>query len=381
MDDNPMIEIGEETFRRNTTGVFLKLESGESEIPEAIWQFRQLEILTVRGTNAVSSFASPPSSHHTLVYLKELILINTNVQDIPEAIWKAMPNLSKLSFSDNPVTHETLRGAFMHLPLLDNLRISEIIPHSLPPSIKHAQNIKNLEITNSSLRFLPGRALQFLRRLRYLAIRDAQNLERLPANIGSTSMMGLQYLFIDRARNLSRIPSSIGNLVQLRVIRISGTKINKVPESIGNIRDLERLTLMDNMRLTTLPESLGQLSNLRYINLDGNANLESLPESIGHLPHLRTLSISNTRIRTLPASLQNNPPQYFYMWNTPLASSVGDLSRELGTTTVTTYTEQPTVMGGEETRREVFAPGQPVSVSPPSLLNIVSTYVYEHMLS
>ena len=47
-----------------------------------------------------------------------------------------------------------------------------------------------------------------------------------------------------------------------------------------------------NTRLETLPQSIGQLAKLTVLNLNDNTHLQTLPPSIGQLKKLQNLEFS-----------------------------------------------------------------------------------------
>ena len=50
---------------------------------------------------------------------------------------------------------------------------------------------------------------------------------------------------------------------------LSNLKLNSLPESIGNLSNLQNLYLYDN-QLTSLPESIGNLKNVKWLHLYNN---------------------------------------------------------------------------------------------------------------
>jgi hypothetical protein len=65
---------------------------------------------------------------------------------------------------------------------------------------------------------------------------------------------------------------------------LSGLGLTKLPDSIGQLMNLQNLDVNDN-RLTMLPDNIGQLTNLYHLKLINN-QLQTLPDSIGNLQNL-----------------------------------------------------------------------------------------------
>ncbi len=79
------------------------------------------------------------------------------------------------------------------------------------------------------------------------------------------------------------------------------SKLTEIPESIGSIKNLERLVLLGN-KIKQLPDSIGQLSNLIELYIGGN-KLTSLPESIGDLKNLKILELYSNKLKSFPESI------------------------------------------------------------------------------
>ncbi|XP_050144913.1 disease resistance-like protein DSC1 isoform X20 [Malus sylvestris] len=109
--------------------------------------------------------------------------------------------------------------------------------------------------------------------------------------------------FLDlRGTAIKNLPESIGNLKSLEKLDLRGTAIKNLPASIGNLKSLEKLDL-SGTAIKCLPASIGNLKSLEKLDLSGTA-IKCLPESIGNLKSLEKLDLSGTVIKCLPASIK-----------------------------------------------------------------------------
>ena len=74
-----------------------------------------------------------------------------------------------------------------------------------------------------------------------------------------------------------KLPNSIGEFVNLEAILLQNI-VTSIPDQIGNLKNLNFLSLPNNPKLKTLPESLGNCENLSLINLQGTP--APLPQSL-----------------------------------------------------------------------------------------------------
>ncbi len=78
------------------------------------------------------------------------------------------------------------------------------------------------------------------------------------------------------------LPNSLGNLSELEYLYLMGNQFSgSIPKSLGNLSNLEVLLLSHNQLSGYLPESLGNLSNLIWFHLGDNELSKSIPKVIG----------------------------------------------------------------------------------------------------
>jgi len=100
----------------------------------------------------------------------------------------------------------------------------------------------------------------------------------------------LRMLSLSSYRNITKPPDSIGNLVHLRYLDLSFTRIKSLPDTLCNLYNLETLILVGCCNLTEFPVNIGNLINLRHLDIIGT-DIKELPIQIGGLENLQTLTV------------------------------------------------------------------------------------------
>jgi len=209
------------------------------------------------------------------------------------------------------------------------------------------------------------------------------SLSELPESLGNLSQ--LQELNLSD-NHLITLPESIGQLSQLRQLVVPRNQLGSLPESIGQLSELHELNVSNN-QLVSLPESIGKLKLLWRLYAGLN-RLSTLPESIGQLTLLEILDLTSNRITTLPESVGRlERLTRLYLSGNQLATlpeSVGEL-RQLQVLVVhdNVLSSLPASIGEVERLRILDLTGNKLSILPESLRNLRSLnelYLHQNKL-
>lgn len=113
------------------------------------------------------------------------------------------------------------------------------------------------------------------------------------------------------------LPSDFEKLSELPVLRVLEIKgnINRLPASVGGIKNLEYLELLDSS-IEELPAEFAQLKNLEilYINNDPEFDLKKNVGVLSQLPELNELHLEGDHFTQLPAEIKElQALEYLYL--------------------------------------------------------------------
>lgn len=160
-------------------------------------------------------------------------------------------------------------------------------------------NVVGLSLSPFRCKRIPE-SISALKNLNYMSV-DRSTIETLPDTIGELNQ--LDRLGVTRCTKLQSIPAKIGNLKSLTLLDFWANHLEELPNSIGNLLLLRKLKLSGN-KLAILPDSIGQLKNLVFLDLAQN-NITNLPEPIGQLKNLIRLDLGYNKLQSLPNSIGN----------------------------------------------------------------------------
>ncbi|CAD6269996.1 unnamed protein product [Miscanthus lutarioriparius] len=158
--------------------------------------------------------------------------------------------------------------------------------------LKNARHLRSIMVEGTILDSIHTTILQ-IKYLRYLSISYSWELEALPEVISDVwSLQALHVTNCDKFLKLPKsivLPNSIGRNEKLRVLRLGNTKIERLPSSITELRNLECLDLRFCQELVELPEGIGNLDKLHVLNIKNCKKLGRMPVSIGQLSRIQKL--------------------------------------------------------------------------------------------
>ena len=120
----------------------------------------------------------------------------------------------------------------------------------------------------------------------YLHLQN-KGLSKLPQNIKNLQVKEI----ILTGNNFTEFPAEVLNMAQLEVLLIGHNPISKLPENLGGLKNLKRLSINATI-IKEFPSDLSALENLESIGLDHN-EFKRVPEPILTIPNLKRLKLND----------------------------------------------------------------------------------------
>jgi len=127
--------------------------------------------------------------------------------------------------------------------------------------------------------------------------------------VGTDAQANITRLTLDENGLGGSIPHELGNLPQLEVLSLAGNELEgSIPPQLGNLPDLRQLVLDRNELTGLIPPQLGNLPNLWKLRLGDNELTGPVPPELGNLANLRELRLADNRLTgPIPPQLGNLP--------------------------------------------------------------------------
>ncbi|KAG8380175.1 hypothetical protein BUALT_Bualt07G0166200 [Buddleja alternifolia] len=138
-----------------------------------------------------------------------------------------------------------------------------------------------------------------IKSLRVLRVLEWKKIEREIKNLIRLRYLDMHGLWLDR------IPQTLFKLYNLETLYLGMRQLREVPKEIENLIHLRHLDLSSSHIIEELPETICNLHHLRTLGLDGCYSLERLPEGIDRLINLTHLRNSHTfQLKRIPQGLE-----------------------------------------------------------------------------
>ena len=150
----------------------------------------------------------------------------------------------------------------------------------------------------------------------------------IPAELGN--LTNLEELSLDDNQLTGEIPAELGNLAILEWLILDRNQLTgEIPAELGNLTNLEWLTMNTNQLTGEIPAELGNLANLEELSLRDNQLTGEISSELGNLINLEKLYLSNNQlVDEIPAELGNlvNLKKLWLSYN----QLTGEIPAELG---------------------------------------------------
>ncbi|KAL8058315.1 hypothetical protein ABFX02_03G010200 [Erythranthe guttata] len=187
-----------------------------------------------------------------------------------------------------------------------------------PKELANLGSLEFLTVRNNSLSGSIPSSIFNISTLRILDLSTNQFSGNLPSDIANFPGFNIQQLFLYYNALGGEIPTSISNASTLTILDMNSNSftgfvpnfenkfIGSIPQTIANLKQLQRLYLDENRLQGYISTDICETSKLGDLNLRGNSLIGPIPECLGELKSLRYLYLASNNLNsTIPTNLWN----------------------------------------------------------------------------
>ncbi|PIM98755.1 Non-specific serine/threonine protein kinase [Handroanthus impetiginosus] len=271
-------------------------------IPKEIGNLHNLEGLDLAVNNLRGSIPKEIFNISTLQHIS--ISKNQLTGCLPSNFGYGLPNLQELRFDNNYFSGE-IPGSISNSSKLTFIYFQENqFSGLLPNSLGELTFLKHLFLTGNnfvaeSLELTFITSLTNCRYLRKLSLADNDFNSILPASIGNLSSSLVDFYSYNCGLHGS-IPDEVGNLTNLiRLSLYSNQLTGSIPKTVGNLKHIQGLGIFDNRISGSIPDSLCGLEHLDSLSLFQNQITGAIPDCIGNLTALSNVLLDQDMVSHL----------------------------------------------------------------------------------
>ena len=167
----------------------------------------------------------------------------------------------------------------------------------VPSTISTLTMLRSLSLSDNSIRSVPAEIFERCLCLESVVLNN-NRISTLP-RIDKLQKLKLLWL---SSNSLQRLPEGIETLSDLEDLCANDNRIESLPKDLNNLRSLKRLSMAKN-RIELMPRTIGALTRLEHLDLQRNKLSGKLPDSLGCLERLRRLLLAHNEISELHSTV------------------------------------------------------------------------------
>jgi small GTP-binding protein len=239
------------------------------------------------------SLNSAPLEIGDLTHLRSLRLSANRIEELPDSLFENLKSLEILGLNGNFLS--SLPQSISSLSSLKILKLNNNILNELPTVLRDLKSIVGMFIGSNRLDQLPE-WLGDMEALEELSF-AANPVDALPLSL--KQLIWLRHLNISGTKIHDLTPAA--GLSEITALNIRGTPVSQISDLLGLWRKLVSLDISSTL-VVDLPPSISKCSALLELRL-ANLQLTSLPDELFELPRLQLLDLSGTHVRSIPEAI------------------------------------------------------------------------------